>query len=335
MLANTFHALVTSTIDGQPIFDGMFQTAVGDDQAGVTFEQSFAVNDHMHRVDGYKTMVCNVVPIGGDRILITTPNGEHEAQNLVSEKLIIDSDVAQADKIMIGGFTCFTPNGFGVYDRLASIFENTQLQRPEFIMTAAAQGVVDQDHVQKQIRRIQRTANTTIHANTGEFRRLMGMDDQWRHFTEGRFENLSGHILEDAKGSDSRYQMDKDQANMDAVRHAMQFSGYLHMASARNAQYVVTNGSKATYQISNNDREKLDTAKVNKSKIVSTVGAGDNHMAGYQIGKALGLTTQNALALANKFAAAVIQSPLARLDADAETVVNGRTLRGPIAHAFL
>ncbi len=60
------------------------------------------------------------------------------------------------------------------YDRLASMFDKTQLSRPEFVMTAANQNVVNQEIVQRQIRKIQRIADTTIHANTGEFRRLLG-----------------------------------------------------------------------------------------------------------------------------------------------------------------
>jgi len=337
-LANTFQAMVKSTIDGETIFDGKFRTATGRDDAGESFFNALCENGQVLQRRDFKTMLCHVVPVDGDRILIATPNGNVEAQNLISADNMITErqieDIKSAGKIMIGGFTCFTPNGFDIYDRLASVFDKTQLQRPEFVMTAANQNVVNQEMVQEQIRKIQRIADTTIHANTGEFRRLLGMDDHWRHFTEAQFEYLSGHALEEAKQANSRYQEDKAEANMNAMRHAMQYASHIKADFGRETQYVVTNGSKATYQIALGHRESLSTAKVDRSKIISTVGAGDNHMAGYQIGKQLGLDNQSALALANTFAGAVIQSPLARLDDSAEFEHQGRKYGGPLAHAL-
>ena len=337
-LANTFDAMVKSTIDEQPIFEGVFRSAAGNDEAGRAFADQFGKSGDVLMSPDHKTMLCHVVPIGGDRILIATPHGDQEAQNLISADNMIGERQVEAikgaDKIMIGGFTCFTPNGFDIYDRLAGMFEKTQLRRPEFVMTAANQKVVDQETVQQQIRKIQRIADTTIHANTGEFRRLLGMDDHWRHFTEGRFENLSGHALEEKKQEDSRYQLQKERANLNAIQHGEHFASAMRSDYGRQTQYIVTNGSKATYRISENNSERADTQKIDGSKIVSTVGAGDNHMAGYQVGKALGITNQSAMMLANRFAAAVIQSPLARLDGDAEVKVGNRVLRGPIAHAL-
>ena len=338
-LANTFDAMVKSTIDGRPIFEGIFRTAAGNDAAGQAFADTFGASGDVLLSPDHKTMLCHVVPIDGDRILIATPNGDKEAQNLITADNMIKEQqikgIKTADKIMIGGFTCFTPNGFYIYDCLASMFDQTQLRRPEFVMTAANQNVVNQEMVQKQIRKIQRITDTTIHANTGEFRRLLGMDDHWRHFTEGRFENFSGHALEEKKQADSRYKEDKLEANMNAMRHAMQYASHIKADFGRSTQYIVTNGSKATYQIALGHRESLPTDKVAGSKIVSTVGAGDNHMAGYQIGKALGMTNESAMMLANRFAAAVIQSPLARLDENAEVTIGDRVLKGAIAHAFL
>ncbi len=58
-LANTFDAMVKSTIDGQPIFDGKFRTAAGNDDAGRAFSNTFRGSGDVLLSPGHKTMVVS------------------------------------------------------------------------------------------------------------------------------------------------------------------------------------------------------------------------------------------------------------------------------------
>ncbi|PCI01718.1 MAG: hypothetical protein COB76_00735, partial [Alphaproteobacteria bacterium] len=84
---------------------------------------------------------------------------------------------------------------------------------------------------------------------------------------------------------------------------------------SKNLSFVITDGSKKSYNIDKIIDNSHYTPRVDVSKIQSTVGAGDNHMAGWQIAQAGGGNITDHFKTANTLAAQIIQSPLARLDA--------------------
>ena len=70
-------------------------------------------------------------------------------------------------------------------------------------------------------------APISIHANTGEFRRLLDNDEEWRVEAEAEFreKGLQGRELEAAKKGSKDYRAAKTAANVDSVQKAMREFG--------------------------------------------------------------------------------------------------------------
>lgn len=312
-LANTFHALVNVRADKTRLVTGHFATAIGTEKSADVFYESLRENIH-HKQRG-RQMECHVFPIDHDRILITTPGRDNPAESYINGDLLKHAGLNGRDRIMLGGFLFFTPGFESVYNTLIKHLKNTPLaQRPDIVMTAAAQSVATNKGFRSKIRSVSNLANTTIHANTGEFRRLLNMDRDWRVPYEKDFMNLRGHALESAKDQNTAYKAAKDRANTRAFSYAIQSARTLLNKRDVNLRYVITDGSRGIYIITADGLETYRPHKVEKSAIVSTVGAGDNFAAGFQLGDLYNLSHPVSVMLGRDFARAIIQSHDARLN---------------------
>lgn len=336
-VANTFDAMVYSKINGQALYNGDFITAVGNDDAGQYFKD--AHKDHIRAEKAGVQMICHVIPVGSDRIMLTAPSfanpsGDHfDLPNQLDEFLL-----HRADIVMIGGFMHFTKDLAGFRDAVRIVDDYaTKRGRPEGaskltrIVTLAQQQIAEANPVDTFLVNAAAYKDNIIHGNTGEFRRAMRLDTSWRTpytFEDPAGQKLDGPALDRAKKMNPEYQAAKKLANQIASEEAQNIA-----IDNGNTSFVVTNGSQPARVIDKDGVLIHETPSIDRSLVMSTVGAGDNHVAGYWIGKRLGRDEKGCLDMAAAFARAVIQVPEARLSRD-ETYINdkGTRFQGPIAH---
>lgn len=348
-LANTFDAMIHSRINGKNLLDGEFVTVVGEDEAGRVFADS--LEGCLDAPRKGKQMEAHIIPVGSDRIIVAGAPLHNAAQNYLDETLVDPEKVKQADVVGIGGYLFFADIGVpheSLNDKvmariarkiLAAISELPEGERPTVVLTPGAQMVAASPLFQQLLEEAAQVTNVVVHANTGEFRRMLrtndpenpNLDVAWRKEFAARhgdpFKGLVGHALEDAKQPDAErqtpaqfeiaqaYQAAKADANQvaltEGVRRARQWP--------HDVTFVVTNGGKGAHVAS---REGFNLAPYPVKKLPpgvkpQTVGAGDNFAAGYELGLALGLDKAGCIELAQSFATAVIQQEEARLPADA------------------
>lgn len=319
-LANTFHTLVNSRVSGKQLVTGEFITATGRDSYGRIFEAS--LRDHIVFKERGRQLVCHVFPTGNDRILIATPSTIDPAEGHITADLIDGRITADVKRIMIGGFLFFTGRFKDVMDKvIGDVSALPQNERPTLVMTAAAQSVAEQSLFRAEFNRAARTSDLIVHANTGEFRRLMDMDTDWRKPYDADFTGLKGQDLETVKEAHHVYQAAKQQANHQALDKAHLLAADVLAQHGRNLTFVVTNGAREIYTVNATGTQTHKPLKIAKSQIVNTVGAGDNFAAGFQLGDLYGLPHANASRIGSEMAASVIQIASARLDDTKENVL--------------
>ena len=327
-LANSFDAMVHSTIAGKSLVDGTFITAVGNDAAGDVFVDS--LQGHIAATKRGRSMVAHVIPLpGNDRVIIATPSRDNPSDKYIDQHHLMSDEIlnANTDMVMLGGYLNFVPHFQGLFNTALARIEQLNEQRAELgkpkiklVLTAASQTVAQNPDYQAMFQKACNITDVIVHANTGEFRRLLGNDTQWREPHEHKWQDgdgaaLTGHALEEAKKADADYQAAKAAANKDTIdRFAVPLAQQLNEAG-NHLSFVVTNGSKGTYVVDANGAREHGVAKIDPSTIVNTVGAGDNFAAGYDLGVALGQSEQRSIELARSFAGAAIQQDAPRLDA--------------------
>lgn len=350
-LANSFDAMVHSTLNGESLVDGTFITAVGNDESGRAFEASLA--GHIKAVHGGKHFVAHIIPTGKDRIIIATPSAVAPCDRFLNADMLNDPAVLNAgtDMVMLGGYLFYTPHFQAVFDTALSRIEALNIERKaegknpiKLVLTCAAQAVAAHPDFRAMMHRAACTTDTIIHANTGEFRRLLDLDTEWRKPFDAEWEGLEGAALESAKKGHEAYQAAKADANQVAIHRAevianMQArpTGDLPGHRTTRLQFVVTNGARGIYVVDADEHREYETAKIDPASIVNTVGAGDNFAGGYELGVALGRPEAQSIELAKSFAAAVIQQDPPRLAAtlSCDYSSTGKTLQAGGALATL
>jgi sugar/nucleoside kinase (ribokinase family) len=316
-LANTFATLINMSVNGKKVLRGDFITATGRDEAGRIFEDS--LEGHIKHNTVGRQLVCHVFPVNGDRILIATPSKIEPAESFITAGLLEDEITEQTDRVMIGGFLFFTGRFKEIVDRTLELVQALPKgKRPSLVMTAAAQAVASQPLFREEFQRAMTVTDLTIHANTGEFRRLLDLDTEWRKPFEKGFDGLSGHELEDAKKANKAYQEAKQTANIVALGQAQRMADAIREEYGHHTKFIVTNGARSIYTVDADGILMHKPNKISKDKIVNTVGAGDNFAAGYQLGDIFNMSTQDSVRMGADLSSKVIQIPDARLNTDAE-----------------
>lgn len=326
-LANTFHTMQMAKINGQSLINGTFITCVGNDKYGEIFAND--LKGHIKADKIGRQMVCHVFPVGSDRILIATPAADNPAEKNINAQHVADAITPGTDRIAVGGFLYFTGRYQEVVDRILEKAQKLGDKAPTLVLTAAAQAVAASDGFRAEFNRAARAMNTIVHANTGEFRRLLDMDTQWRKPFEKDFAGLHGHDLEEAKEAHAEYQAAKQEANQVALRAALELAHGIKGVYGFDLKFVVTNGSKGVFVVDPNEGKGLDgiatfpAEKIKKDQIANTVGAGDNFAAGYQLGDLSYFPNSVAVKVGAEMAANVIQIPEARLSDTASKTFEG------------
>lgn len=319
-LANSFDAMAHSTLNGKELIDGVFITALGEGQEARVFGD--ALRGKVSAVMSGTQTVAHIIPISKDRIIVATPGGNTPCATHLNAKPLQDADLlnADTDMLMLGGYLFYTPHFKEIFDVALSRVEALNQERKDagkkpitLVLTCAAQKVAAAPEFRDMVARASRITDVIVHANTGEFRRLLNNDTHWRIAHEAKWGGLSGHALEAAKKADDDYQHDKAQANLETIHQCA-----VPMAQAclpHRLKFVVTNGARGIYVADANGHRTYKTAHIDPSRIVNTVGAGDNFAGGYELGVALGLSEPMCITLARDFAGAVIQQDAPRLAA--------------------
>ena len=189
-LGNTVDTLFNATIDGISLADGVFVTTVGEGPAGEAFTISLADKLIMPEPRGHQ-MEAHIFPLHEDRIIATQTSFTNAASNHMSPVQLDDAGIGPDTKmVMLGGYMFYTglygPFLEKILEKVAAVSPHPE-QRPAIVLTPAAQPIAESPVLHEALKRASLTAPLVVPANTGEFRRLMGLDMEWRKPHEAKW----------------------------------------------------------------------------------------------------------------------------------------------------
>lgn len=318
-LANTVASLANSRRGGQPIVNATFLTVLDEGEAGTVFADSMPIGVVAGPVKG-ECLKVHVVPHQGDRIMVAAPSRDNSTDFYNIAPHIVDAVNASTDIVMIEGYLAYGPHFQAIADATLAAIIAANMERAEtgrgpiqLVIAAAAQRICEIDMFQSFFERAIQTTHVTVHANTGEFRRLINRDTAWRvAYDEANgnpFAGLDGDELEDAKRTAPGYREAKTDANTAAIGTAINIA----RETPFELEFVITDGGNPGYIVSQYGYGTFLPPKMDPSKIVNKVGAGDAFMAGFWAAKLSGLTETPCMHAGNVFAQATIMQQDARL----------------------
>jgi sugar/nucleoside kinase (ribokinase family) len=225
---------------------------------------------------------------------------------------------------MVEGFLADTPHFVKLYKKILERIQASNEIRANsggnpihLVISAAAQHVASNANMRNFVADAIATTDVTIHANTGEFRRLMDNDEVWRQEFNDRnndpFRGLSGEDLETAKKDHPAYRDAKVLANKATLERAKALVE-LAKEEGRELRFVVTDGGHDAYVLDMDDLIIITPPKLDMSTVVNKVGAGDAFMAGFWIGELLGLKNLESMMMGYNYAAEIMQQGPARFE---------------------
>lgn len=344
-LANTVAALAHSNYYvgsmGAPLLKASYVSVSDEGPAGKSFADSMPHGV----VTGSEYGQClrvHVVPFQGDRIMIASPSKEKATDHYDISPHLESEISVDTDMVMFEGFLAFGQHFENIAAKTLELIETTNVERAaqslppiHLIITAASQPISNMDNYREFVRKAIQTTDVTVHANTGEFRRLLDDDLAWRNqYNEANnhpFEGLDGSELQNAKDNVDGYREAKTAANIHTIEEVAIPSS---SQSQHNVRFVVTDGGNPAYVVSNDNYITHIPAALDKSQIVNKVGAGDAFMAGFWAGQLLGFDNEKSMQSAGIFAHAAIKQQGARLSPDLVHTVSQRNMSGPVALLF-
>jgi hypothetical protein len=316
-LANSFDAIVKTTVDGRSLVDGLFVTAVGEGVSGDVFTRSLAGHLLMPPPQGWP-FEAHVFPFEGDRILLSIPSFDNPPSRAMTPALLDQAGITPSTRlVMLGGYMKYT----GLYetfldktlDLIAATASKPQ-QRPPLVLTTAAQEIAASPELRRALDRAHRVTRVVVSANTGEFRRLLDLDTAWRKPFDAAWirdgKPLKGNDLERAKNEHAAYQAAKRAANQVAFEEA--FDRYSAHTSLP-VTFVVTNGKKGVQVVSARGLSEPYPVPPAPYGVVNTVGGGDAFWGGYALGLLLNMPEKDCVRLGFVNAGQVIGQNEARL----------------------
>lgn len=333
-LANTIASIASSQNHGQPLANMKFISVLDEDEAGKTFKDSMPAGTVEGPLYG-QSLYVHVIPSNNDRIMIASPSldkstDHHDVSEIASQTITDETDI-----IMVEGFLCSNHHHEKLFDDVLRAVENANQSRLSegkppihLVITASSQPTAEIDVFRQFVENAIQTTDVTIHANTGEFRRLLDNDKDWRvayNATHGDpFKDIEGKDLEKAKKASSDYRAAKTAANVDTIENIA-----IPMAerSDYTIRFVVTDGGNTGYVLDNDQYITYEPNPLDKDKIVNTVGAGDAFMAGFWVGQLSDLPIEDSITSGGIFAHAAIMQQEARLSAS----THHKGYKGPVA----
>ncbi|MBI1274861.1 hypothetical protein GC177_02685 [bacterium] len=312
-LANSMAAIFASRVDNQPVADGVFITAVGDDAAGQHYVRETG-RSHIIAAAHGRQMEAHILPMGPDnRLIVACPrNAQENSMNALTPEFVRSSleqcqrrAFGHINRLMVGGYLHLLGERYADVMQTIIDFIHTlpQDKRPDVVMTLASHEAAENPVLQDAFLRLSQLTNVTVHANTGEFRRLigrgidgglveeLGLDEQhtfdsvWRVpfdllWFDDQQQPLQGKALDKAKRATPDYMTAKEDANRRAFAYA---SSHLCTHSKHEVNFVVTDGGKPPVIVDSRGAhayEGLEPFPDNQP--MYTVGAGDAFAGGYQ-----------------------------------------------------
>lgn len=318
-LANTIATIAHSKKDGEPIVDTTILTVLDEGEAGDVFKQSYPDGVVLEEVVEGECLKVHVVPYDGDRSQFPTYCDTNPTNKGLSPYIAKHIAKGEYDEVYFEGFLADSPNfdsdsktliwsvGVGNVER-ERLFDKPPTR---MIITAGAQHVCNNPAFREFVKEATKYAPVSIHANTGEFRRLMDNDEKWRETAEADFraQGLQGRDLEKAKKASAEYRAAKVQANIDSVQKAINEWG---AEAKHDLEIVVTDGGNTGYIINNDSYFTFEPDKLDMSTVVNKVGAGDAFMAYYRLARDLGLSQQDSVKAGGMGATYTMQQEEAR-----------------------
>ena len=330
-LANTIATIASSQKGGMSISDTTILTILDEGEAGNVFKSSYpdgvVLSD---AVDG-ECLTVHVVPYDGDRSQFPTFSDTNASTISLSPHIFSHVKTGEYDTVMFEGFMSDSPNFESDYKTLLTAIGAANMQREmmgqeptHLVITAGAQHVCNNPAFREFVKEASTLTNVSVHANTGEFRRLMDNDEQWRVDAQKDFVGLDGRDLEKAKRGSPEYRAAKSAANIDSIHKAMNELG---TDNEFDLEFVVTDGPNTGYVINNDHYIEFTPDTLDPTTIVNKVGAGDAFMAFYRLGRQLGLSQEDSMRAGGIGATHTLQQEEARTKYD----VSINNLSGPAA----
>lgn len=315
-LANTIATIATSHKDGNPIMDTTILTVLDEGEAGEVFKNSYPHGVVLEDVKHGECLRVHVVPYDGDRSQFPTYSDHKPSHHPLSVPLFGMVQGGQYDEIFVEGFMADSPDFERDMQTLLTALSAGNMIRDmqglaptRLVLTAGAQHVCNNPVFRKFAKDSSEITNVSIHANTGEFRRLLDNDQDWRIAAQKDFEGLNGRELEAAKKAAKNYRAAKTAANVDTIQKAMREWG---ADTKFELEFVVTDGPNTGYVINNDHYHEFTPSPLDPSTIVNKVGAGDAFMAYYRLGRELGLSQMDSMKAGGIGAAHTLQQEEAR-----------------------
>lgn len=316
-LANSAATILNSYFDGKPIVEGKILTNLPEnEQDASVFVQSYDDGVVLQDVIQGECLEAHIVPYHGGRSQFPTINDVNPTNTNMSPYLFTHLQKGEYDEFYLEGFVADNPNfeneaktvltGIG-----AANMQREMMGKPpmKLVITAGAQHVCDNPVFRDFVAEAIKMTDVRIHANTGEFRRLLDNDQDWRVDAQKDFGDLKGKDLENAKKGSSEYRAAKTAANVDTIQKVMK-------EWVANSDFdltaVVTDGGNTGYHIHNDTYFEWQPKPFDISTIVDKVGAGDAFAGYYTLADKLGFDAQDCMDIGGLGATYTLQQKEAR-----------------------
>lgn len=341
-LANTIASIAHSRIyNGHfraPLASVKYLSVLDENVAGEEFVKSMPNGVAIGPRHG-QCLEVHVIPFENDRIMVTAPSISKATEHYNLSPHVKDEINIDTDMVMIEGFLAFGEHFNDISKETLDGIDRVNTQRAangrapiHLVVTASSQPISNLAHYREFIQCAVQTTDVTIHANTGEFRRILDNDEKWRENYNSQhnypFEGLDGDTLEKAKKNANGYRAAKTAANIDTIENV---ASTLARQTPHNLRFVVTDGGNDAYVVTNETYLVHTPAPLDKSLIVNKVGAGDAFMAGFWVAQLQGLDDAKSMEAAGLFAQAAIKQDGARLPEDTSFSYGSHHYGGPIA----
>ena len=315
-LGNTMAPLLGSSVDGMPVIDGKILTNLPETEDAEISTESYPDGAVLDYVRQGECLTVHVVPYHDGRSQFPTLHDGNPSNTNMSPYLFKELKDGFYDEFFIEGFTAAGPHFEHEAQTILTAITSANMIRErlgkepmKLVITAGAQFICENPAYRKFVEDVTKVTPVRIHANTGEFRRLLDNDEDWRKEAQKGFTGLKGRALEAAKKASKEYRAAKTQANLDTIQKAMSTWG---MATKHALEFVVTDGGNDGYVVNNDNYLVVTPEPLDPSTIVNKVGAGDAFMAGYTLAVELGLDQEQAMKAGGVFARHVLQQEDAR-----------------------
>lgn len=337
-LANTTYTQEKIALNGQKPYDMEVLMTLAEGSDGDVVKQSYSEETFQDDIRYGGALTCHVVQYNGNRTMYTVvddtkPTDDYDLSSHAFDKL----KSGEFDQYQVEGFAFENPNKDKLASKLLEAIEIGNARRAEkglepihVVIGASAQFVCEHNQAFKSfVHDIINISPVSIHANTGEFRRLFDMDKQWREYWNAFFEGLEGKKLQEAKDSSPEYRQAKTEANLAAIQYVMDNYGvpYEKERDRNHFEMIITDGGDTGYGVSNDEFFEFKPPKIS-GKIISSVGAGDNFMGAARALRDFGFDLQSSMYAGAAMASHVLQQFAARPEYD-DTPSRAFGIEGP------